>query len=115
MTEYKKNAHIEKPGTGVAYWEDEEQRKSPYSPDYKGFVMLDMNYKAGEKLKLAFWRKPTSRGNDLLSIKEDNWLKKKKLEQGQDREVKPNYTGAQAARKAPPRKQDDWDDSEVPF
>ena len=76
---------------GVCYWEEESQRKSPKGPDYKGFVVLEMDYKAGEKLKLAIWQKPTSRGYPLLAVKEDNWLKKKKLEEGRPTEVKPAY------------------------
>ena len=115
MTEYTKNAHKEKPGTGVAYFVVPEEKSKPTYPDYEGFVMLEMDYKAGEKMKLSFWMKNTSRGTTLLSIRENNGTKKWKLEEGRDREVKPNYTGAQPARKAPPRPQDDYDDSEIPF
>jgi len=39
------------PGSGVAYWE--EEKKSDKGPDYKGFIVLEMDYKAGEKLKFA--------------------------------------------------------------
>ena len=96
------NAHKEMPGSGVMYWEEEEMRKSPKGPDYKGFVVLEMDYKAGEKLKLALWQKPTSRGYNLLAVKEDNWLKKKKLEEGRPTEVAPRYS----VRK---------DDNDIPF
>jgi len=50
-----------------------------------------MDYKAGEKLKLAAWQKPTSRGYNLLSLSEDNWSKKKKMEEREDKEVTPTY------------------------
>ena len=85
------NLHREMPGKGVMYWEHEENRKSPTAPDFKGFIVLEMDYKAGEKLKLALCQKPTSRGYNMLAVKEDNWLKKKKLEEGRPTEVKPAY------------------------
>ena len=101
------NAHKEMPGSGVAYWEDE--KKSEKGPDYKGFVVLEMDYKAGEKLKMAFWQRSTARGTTLLAIKEDNWLKRKKMEENAPVEVQPAYR-----RAMPPKRQDD-DDSDVPF
>ena len=101
------NAHKEMPGSGVAYWEDE--KKSEKGPDYKGFVVLEMDYKAGEKLKMAFWQRNTARGTTLLAIKEDNWLKRKKMEENAPTEVQPAYR-----RAIPPKRQDD-DDSDVPF
>jgi hypothetical protein len=100
------NPHREMPGSGVAYWETE--KKSDKGPDYKGFLVLEMDYKAGEKLKVAMWLKDTARGDTLLSIKEDNWLKRKKLEQDAPVEVTPAY------RRAPPRRGQD-DDSDLPF
>jgi hypothetical protein len=99
------NAHKEMPGSGVMYWEEEEMRKSPKGPDFKGFIVLECDYKAGEKLKIAAWQKPTSRGFNLLALKEDNWSKKKREEEMKDKEVPSNY-----ARK-PSRSQDD----DVPF
>jgi hypothetical protein len=95
------NLHNERPGKGVMYWEEESQRKNDKAPDFKGFLVLEMDYKAGEKLKLAAWQKPTSRGYNLLSITEDNWSKKQRET---DKEVTPGY-----ARK----QRDDMDD--VPF
>jgi hypothetical protein len=82
------NLHNERPGKGVMYWEEESQRKSDKSPDFKGFLVLEMDYKAGEKLKLAAWQKPTSRGYNLLSLTEDNWSKKQRET---DKEVTPGY------------------------
>ena len=95
------NLHNERPGKGVMYWEEESQRKNDKAPDFKGFLVLEMDYKAGEKLKLAAWQKPTSRGYNLLSITEDNWSKKQRET---DKEVTPGYA----------RKQRD-DDMDVPF
>lgn len=100
------NAHKEMPGSGVMYWEDEEMRKSPKGPDFKGFIVLEMDYKAGEKLKIAAWQKPTSRGNSLLALKEDNWSKKKREEEMKDKEVPSRYT---------PRPSRSHDDEDVPF
>ena len=82
------NLHNEKPGKGVMYWEEEASRKGDKSPDFKGFIVLEMDYKAGEKLKLAAWQKPTSRGYNLLSLSEDNWSKKQRQT---DKEVTPAY------------------------
>jgi hypothetical protein len=102
------NAHKEMPGSGVMYWEEEEMRKSPKGPDYKGFVVLEMDYKAGEKLKIAAWQKPTSRGHNLLALKEDNWSKKKREEEMKDKEIPSNYARKPASRFGE-------DDSEIPF
>jgi hypothetical protein len=48
---------------------------------FKGFIVLEMDYKAGEKMKFAVWQRPTSKGTSLLSFKEDNWTKRKKMEE----------------------------------
>lgn len=102
------NAHQERPGKGVMYWEDESKRSSDKSPDYKGFVVLEMDYKAGEKLKLSAWVRPTARGNNLISLSEDNWSKKQRQTPQED------HTGYQ-------RKNPDYayrkpgDDQDVPF
>ena len=79
------NAHQERPGKGVMYYEDESKRSSDKSPDYKGFIVLEMDYKAGEKLKLSAWLRPTSRGNNLISLSEDNWSKKQRQTPQEDR------------------------------
>lgn len=100
------NLHKEMPGKGVMYWEHEENRKSPTAPDFKGFVVLEMDYKAGEKLKLAAWKKPTSRGVDLLSLSEDNWSKKQRET---PREVEPSYV------KKSKFAYDKDDDNTIPF
>lgn len=102
------NAHQERPGKGVMYWEDESKRSSDKSPDYKGFVVLEMDYKAGEKLKLSAWVRPTARGNNLISLSEDNWSKKQRQTPQED------HTGYQ-------RKNPDYaykrpgDKDEIPF
>lgn len=101
------NQHREMPGSGVAYWEDE--KKSPKGPDYKGFIVLEMDYKAGEKLKFAVWQRDTSKGTTLLSFKEDNWTKRKKAEERNEVvEVVPAYRKHQQSKPSD-------DDSEIPF
>ena len=104
------NQHREMPGSGVMYWEDEEMRKSPKGPDFKGFLVLEMDYKAGEKLKIAAWEKPTSRGTNLLALKEDNWSKKKRQEEMADKEVPSRYANTRSTFN---RKKND--DSDIPF
>jgi len=101
------NQHREMPGPGVAYWE--EEKKSEKGPDYKGFIVLEMDYKAGEKMKFAVWQRPTSKGTTLLSFKEDNWTKRKKAdERNEVVEVVPAYRKHTQSKPS-----DDFDD--VPF
>jgi len=105
-----KSNYPETPGKGVMYFTESKDKKHEMSPDFQGFILLECDYKAGEKLYLGAWQKPTSRGNTLLSIKEDNWLKKKRIAEGGDRsdkEVTPGYA------KRPPAR-DNMDD-DVPF
>ena len=117
MNDFKqKNQHIEQPGKGVMYYEPMDRRKSRKHPDFKGFIILEMDYKAGEKLKIAAWQKETSIKLPLLSLEEDNWSKKKELEHAQglvteDREVDIQY---KAHASPASRKPKDWD-SDVPF
>ncbi len=81
----------EKAGYGTAFWEDDEKRvkkdgsPNPYHPDFRGFLILDMDYKAGDKLKIDMWQKQTSRGTTMLSIKEDNFTRKLKMTPQEDR------------------------------
>jgi hypothetical protein len=97
------NAHQERPGKGVMFYEVTKEHEK--GPDYKGFLILEMDYKAGEKLKIAAWMRDTSIGKPLLSLSEDNYTKKKKAEFQPDREVRQGY-----ARSNPSRYDDD-----VPF
>ena len=83
------NSHQERPGKGVMYQVD--QKESPKHPDFKGFVVLEMDYKAGERVNVGLWQKQTRHGTTMFSMREDNWLKKKKLEAGQPTEVTPRY------------------------
>lgn len=108
-----RNEHKEMPGSGVMYWEDEEQRKSPKGPDFKGFLVLEMDYRAGEKLKIAAWQKPTSRGSNLLALKEDNWSKKKREEERADKEVPSSYN--KSYNKGGFRRPSRDDDESIPF
>ena len=69
--------HKEMPGKGVLFFEPHEKRKSPKGPDYKGFVVLEMDYKAGDKLKLSAWERKTPYGV-LYALSEDNWARKQR-------------------------------------
>ena len=107
--------HIEKPGKGVLF--SEQKKKSPQHPDLKGFVLLEMDYKAGEKLQLSGWLKDTPYG-PLVSLSEDTYTKRKKIENGEaavrewntGKELKPAYAKGNGYGKFV----DDNDDS-VPF
>ena len=118
VTHYRKeessmnNQHREMPGSGVAFFE--EEKKSEKGPDFKGFIVLEMDYKAGEKLKFAVWQRPTSKGTSLLSFKEDNWTKRKKMEEKEAyRAEVVEVTPAYKKPRVDSRIQDD--DSEIPF
>ena len=99
--------HKEMPGKGVMFYEEKAKRKSDRGPDYKGYLVLEMDYKAGEKLKISAWEKPTSMGYNLLSIAEDNWSKKQRET---PREVTPSYE-----KKSTFAYKSKIDDGEVPF
>ena len=109
----EKNEHRELPGKGVLFWEHDSKRQHAKWPDYKGFIVLEMDYKAGEKLKLSAWQKETRSGYTLLSLSEDNWNKK---QQGQPvprqmrepTEVRPTY-------KPKGKRRDIDDDDDLPF
>lgn len=107
MSDYGNNPHREQPGSGVLYWEREQDRKSPKGPDFKGFIVLEMDYKAGEKLKIGAWQRKTRVDLPLLALKEDNWSKKKRMEGGQDKEVTSTYRNPNSRTR-------DFDD-DVPF
>ena len=77
------NPHNERPGKGVMYFEENKEHEK--GPDYKGFIVLEMDYKAGEKLKLSAWERPTARGYSLISLSEDNWSKKQRNTPQEDR------------------------------
>ena len=96
------NPHNERPGKGVMYFEENKEHEK--GPDFKGFIVLEMDYKAGEKLKLAAWMKPTSRGTNLISLSEDNFTKKKRAEHQPDKEIQPSYVKHQR-----------FNDDDVPF
>lgn len=106
------NLHNERPGKGVMYWENEADRKSPQAPDFKGFVVLECDYKAGEKLKLAAWMKDTSRGVKLLSLSEDNWSKKQREAH---HEVEPSYQRVNTHPGSVRKFERKIDDNEIPF
>ena len=83
------SAHQERPGKGVMFYEVNKEHEK--GPDYKGFLILEMDYKAGEKLKIAAWMRDTSIGKPLLSLSEDNFTKKRRAEHQPDKEVQPAY------------------------
>jgi len=81
----------DKPGYGTLFFVAPEDKKHPQGPDFTGHVVLDMDYKAGERLNFGLWQKQTKMGTTMFSVREDNWLKKKRLEDQQPKEVTPGY------------------------
>ena len=96
------NQHIERPGFGVMYYEVEKKKEG--WPDYKGYVILKNDYKAGDKLKLALWIKETRYPKPLFSLREDELHILRKAENQPDKEVQPAYV-----------KHKRYDDDDVPF
>lgn len=69
--------HKEMPGKGVLFYEPVEKRKNPKSPDYAGYILLEMDYKAGDKLKISAWERKTPYGT-MYSLSENNWSRKQR-------------------------------------
>jgi hypothetical protein len=97
--------HQSEPGKGVLFQND---KKAPGSaqPDYKGVITVDRDFKAGEQIKIAAWKKATRIG-ELISLAQDNWT------------PDPNYRKppmeAPSATLKKPREYDPFKDDEVPF
>lgn len=111
---YKK--YEDKPGYGTAFWEDDEKRvkkdgsPNPNHPDFRGYLILEMDYKAGDKLKIDMWQKQTKRNTTMLSLKEDNFTRKLRSTPQEDRSGYQRRGGSDNAfRPRNPR------DEDVPF
>lgn len=104
----------DKPGYGTAFYEPEEKRvkkdgsPNQYHPDYRGYIFLEMDYKAGDKLKIDIWEKQTRHGTTMLSMKEDNFTKKMRSTPQEDRSGYQRKQSDHAYRRP-------GDDSDVPF
>ena len=61
--------YADKPGKGAIF---SNEKKGEKGPDYKGNLILDRDYKAGEAVKLAGWQK-TSRRGPMVSLSIDSW------------------------------------------
>jgi hypothetical protein len=85
------NNFPDKPGYGTFFYQAPEDKKHPQGPDFTGHVVLEMDYKAGERINIGLWQKQTRMGSTMFSAREDNWKKKKQLEQSQPTEVTPAY------------------------
>lgn len=114
------DSHVARPGTGVLFFEPEEQRKSEKSPHYKGFVLLDRSYASGEKLKLVAWLRPTRTGSTLLSVMEDtgykDWKEDRKAQENERQAIKNEPKEVKRGYAAKPRQQGDYgDESDIPF
>lgn len=81
----------DKPGYGNMWMN--KDKKSEHAPDFVGTIMLEIDYKAGSLVKIGMWRKKTKHGDTFFSLREDNFIEKKKRENRvtEDREVKPAY------------------------
>ena len=59
----------DQPGKGVLF---SEEKRGEKSPDFKGKLILDRDYRAGEEVKMAGWQKSSRRG-PLISLSIDSW------------------------------------------
>ena len=99
----------DKPGYGTVFYQAPEDKKHQAAPDFTGFVVAELDYKAGERIYFGLWQKQTKLGTTMFSVKEDTWLKKKKLEEQVPREVTPGYNKPRA------KTYDADDENTVPF
>ena len=81
----------EKPGYATLFFTDPDQKKFPQSPDFDGSMILKMDYKAGERIKIDVWQRQTSNGRPMLSLKENTWAKEKQMQRDEPKEVRPTY------------------------
>jgi hypothetical protein len=58
----------DKPGDGVLF-KNERKTEGDKLPDSTGYVLAHRDIKAGERLRLAGWKKKTNSGGSLLSLK----------------------------------------------
>ena len=95
--------HQSEPGKGVLFQND--KKTSEKQPDYKGVITLDRDFKAGDQVKIAAWKKATRVG-ELISLAQDNFV------------PDPNWrsnTPAPEPQLRRPREHNPFKDDEVPF
>lgn len=63
------NGFQKREGWGTLFINDKKNEKAP---DYKGDIVADQDYKKGDTIKIAGWRKETPR-NHLISLRTDNY------------------------------------------
>lgn len=96
----------DKPGRGTAFqtrgWQPGSNR-----PQFTGYVVLQEEYKPGDKIYLAAWLRNASNGNPMLSLSEDLQARQynNKPKQTEDVEVKPAWASKAAT----------FSDDDVPF
>ena len=104
------------PGTGRMFFTPPHARKSDKQPDFDGYLVLNNDYKAGEKLKLGAYEKKAQNGNTYFVLREDQYAKTRQKaapEPRGDTEVKVTYN---APRKGSAyNRGKDWDEDSVPF
>jgi len=103
------NKFEEKPGYAILFYTAPENKKFEQSPDFDGSMILKMDYKAGERIKIDVWQKETRTGKPMLSVKENTWAKEKNLQKDQPKEVTPSY------RQQPKTGYRRRDDEDIPF
>lgn len=105
------------PGTGRMFYTPKHLRKSEMQPDFDGYLVLNNDYKAGEKLKLGAYEKKAQNGNTYFVLREDQWAKQRQKDPAPprgDTEVKVTYNAPAPRNPSAYKKGKEWDE-DVPF
>ena len=106
------------PGNGTLFFVPEHERRSDRAPPYQGYMIVDRDYKRGQKIKMGGWIRDTSRGTQLVALREDvgykDWVESRKEEREQQKDA-PHEIKRGYARENPKPRYNDIDDDSVPF
>ena len=64
------NKFIHKPGSGSLF--QNQYKNKDTHPDYTGKILISRDYKAGDEIKLAAWKRESTRGT-FLSLGENTY------------------------------------------
>jgi hypothetical protein len=68
--DYQMNKFIHKPGSGSLF--QNQYKNKDAHPDYTGKILISKDYKAGDEIKLAAWKKESTKGT-FLSLSENTY------------------------------------------
>lgn len=68
--DYRMNKFIHKPGSGSLF--QNQYKNTDAHPDFTGKIFISRDYKAGDEIKLAAWKKESTKGT-FLSLSENTY------------------------------------------